>query len=212
MNAPEATFLWGDAAPPASTPTPTASGEPVRRTAEAGLWIFVMGDLVIFSIFFVTLLHYRREDQAVFRGGASSLSQTLGVANTLVLLLSSYLVVAALARHRSGEPRAVRSRLAATIGCAGLFAGIKAAEYASSLADAHTPGSDLFFTFYWTLTGIHLIHVLIGGVLLGTWAHSAVRYVEEEHDGLPAGAALYWHMVDLLWVMIFGLLYVVSAT
>ena len=98
------------------------------------------------------------------------------------------------------------------IGCAAGFAALKAVEYTSELSSGHTPASGLFFTFYFVLTGLHLLHVVIGSGLLLAWQGMLKRgrsWVQVR--GLAEGIASYWHMVDLLWVAIFAIVYLVSA-
>ncbi|HEX7827201.1 MAG TPA: cytochrome c oxidase subunit 3 [Mycobacterium sp.] len=143
---------------------------------------------------------------------AHQLVQPVGAVNTLVLLLSSYLVVRALSAHRADRYAQARQLVAGAIGCAVVFAGLKAVEYSGEISASHAPSSGKFFTFYFILTGLHLLHVVIGTALLTAWQVML-------KDGRPwtgaqrlsEGIASYWHMVDLLWVAIFALVYLVSA-
>jgi nitric oxide reductase NorE protein len=154
----------------------------------------------------------RRSQPEAFKESAHQLIQPIGAVNTLVLLLSSYLVVRALAAHRAGRHTAAGQLVSGAIGCAAAFAGLKAVEYFSEISAGHTPASGKFFTFYFILTGLHLLHVVVGTALLLTW-HGKLKRGRPwaSVQRLTEGIASYWHMVDLLWVAIFALVYLVSA-
>jgi len=208
-----ASFLWVD---DAQDSRPVVRDQAPRRQdglpAEAGLWVFVFGDMTIFGAFFSVFLWENRSDRDLFSASAKELIQPIGVVNTLVLLASSYLVVLALHAHREGRLEAA-SRLLAGAGACGLaFGGLKAVEYSLELGSGHTPASNTFFTFYYVMTGVHLLHVLIGVVLLAFWRRRTRRSAEWSGDrAFVESAAVYWHMVDLLWIVIFALLYLVCV-
>jgi nitric oxide reductase NorE protein len=192
--------------------------EPLRPGAtgvipgEGGLWVFVLADMSLFALFFLVFMWEGRKAPELYAAGTSALVRPLGFANTLVLLLSSWLVVLAVQAHRHERYALVVRDLAGAVVCAVAFGVVKAFEYAHEVGRGYGPSTDIFFTFYFVLTGIHLAHVVIGsGLLVGwiakvrsrrPWAPSR-RYVE--------GAAVYWHMVDLLWVVIFTLVYLVHV-
>jgi len=147
-------FLWGSdgvedtARPPAPRPTKTRPG---HTPGEAGLWIFILGDMTLFAAILIVFLWERRSDPVVFEESAHQLIQPIGAANTLVLVLSSYLVVRAVFAHRGGRyPQAIRL-VAGAVGCAAVFAGLKAFEYYSEISSGNTPSSGPFFTFYFVL-------------------------------------------------------------
>jgi nitric oxide reductase NorE protein len=197
------------ARPPSSRPV---SSRPGHIPGEAGLWIFILGDMTIFAAILLVFLWERRSDQVAFTASAHQLIQPIGGVNTLILLLSSYLVVRALVAHRAGRHSHARRLIFGAIGCAALFAGLKAVEYSREISTGHTPASGMFYTFYFILTGLHLLHVIIGAGLLTAWQRALQRprpwAVSQK---LVEGIASYWHMVDLLWVAIFALVYLVSA-
>jgi nitric oxide reductase NorE protein len=180
--------------------------------AEPGLWVFLLGDMTIFGAFFVVFLWERRQDPSEFAQSAAELFQPVGVVNTLVLLVSSYVVVLALEAHRRNQRERAHQLVNGALFCAFVFASLKAVEYSLELHAGHTPGSNTFFTFYYVLTGVHLLHVMLGAVLLLLWRRRTSRPAEWPADrGLVEAAAVYWHMVDLLWVVIFSLVYLVCA-
>jgi len=181
--------------------------------AEPGLWVFVLGDMTVFGWFFLVFMWERRQDRAVFADAVNELYQPIGVVNTLVLLLGSYLVVLALQANRLGRLVRCKRLLVGGAACGAAFAALKAVEYSLEISDGHTPGENTFFLFYFTLTGIHLVHVLIGTALLFVWFRGARRGREWKRDRVFAeSAAVYWHMVDLLWILIFTLIYLVSQS
>jgi len=168
--------------------------------------------MTLFAAILIVFLWERRSDPVVFEESAHQLIQPIGAANTLVLVLSSYLVVRAVFAHRGGRYPQARRLVAAAVGCAAVFAGLKAFEYYSEISSGHTPSSGTFFTFYFVLTGLHLLHVIVGTVLLLAWqAMLKGRRSWTGAQKVAEGIASYWHMVDLLWVAIFTLVYLVSA-
>lgn len=185
---------------------------PGHIPGEAGLWIFLLGDMTLFAAIMLAFLWNRRSEPSVFKDAAHQLIQPIGAINTLVLLLSSYLVVRALFAHRGARFLDARRLIAGAIGCAAVFGGLKAIEYYLEIAAGHTPVSGPFFNFYFILTGLHLLHVIVGTALLTAWQLMCKR--RRAWDGTQRfveGIASYWHMVDLLWVAIFALVYLVSA-
>jgi nitric oxide reductase NorE protein len=204
------TFLWvGDGPVLERRPEVDTTQHDRRIPAEAGLWVFVLGDMTIFGTFFAVFAKELSADPAAFERAATSLHQPIGALNTLVLLLSSYFVVVAL-RGRSGRGAASTPWLVGAMACGGAFMVSKAIEYTLELSAGNTPGSGTFFTFYYVLTGVHVLHVVIGVTLLGVWWRGSRRGVAVSRV-FREGAAIYWHMVDLLWLVIFALLYLASS-
>jgi len=178
---------------------------------EPGLWVFLLGDMTMFGVFFVAFLVQRGEDPATFAHSREALTVAVGAINTVVLLTSSLLVALAVRAHRDGARERSRGLVAGAAACGALFAVIKVAEWATKLADGHHPDSDLFFTYYYLLTGVHFLHVLIGGCVLTFWLRRLGRAPRAGEERVVEGCASYWHMVDLLWVVLFPVLYL-SAT
>jgi nitric oxide reductase NorE protein len=212
-------FLWDSdgaeaAPPPARRPAKARDG---HTPGEAGLWIFILGDMTLFAAILIVFLWERRSDPAVFEESAHQLIQPIGAVNTLVLLLSSYLVVCAVFAHRGGRYPQARRLVAGAVSCAAVFAGLKAFEYYSAISSGHMSSghmssSGTFFTFYFVLTGLHLLHVIVGTALLLVWQTMLKRRRPwTGSQKVAEGIASYWHMVDLLWVAIFTLVYLVSA-
>jgi nitric oxide reductase NorE protein len=197
-----ASFLWLDDVParPAGDPSPRPAPQ---VPGEVGLWIFVMGDMTIFGALFAVFARELAADRAGFVAAAGELNPDTGVFNTLVLLVSSYLVVRAL-RGRPGHPSS--GWLTGAIACGAVFIASKSLEYSIVLGAGNSPADGTFFTFYYVMTGVHLLHVVIGMCLLAVWRRRT-RGVQPPSVRYREGAAVYWHMVDLLWLVIFALLY-----
>jgi len=126
--------------------------------------------------------------------------------NTIVLLTSSLLVAASVHAARDGRPEHAIILTYAGGGCGVIFVAIKAYEWTTELAAGHTV-SNQFFSFYYVLTGVHMVHVALGLIILGVVVRE-LRAPKRRRTSLVEQGATYWHMVDLLWVVIFGLLYV----
>lgn len=190
--------------------TLTEKDVPARSTHVPGdghVWVMVLGDLVIFGAYFVIYMIYRAMHPQQFLESQQHLDLDVGVINTLVLLTSSWFVARSVQVARAGDHRQAL-RLTYFGGfCGVLFMAIKAYEWASKIAQGHTITSDDFFMFYYMLTGVHLFHVALGLVILGIAAVD-LRNPRRRRMSMVESGASYWHMVDLLWIVIFGLFYV----
>lgn len=180
-----------------------------RLPGDEGIWVLIFGDMLVFSIFFITFFVYRMQEHDVFVAGHALLDVRLGALNTLLLLTSSLFIALATRAVRHAHPFAARW-IAAAIGCGICFCAVKAFEYGHKIAAGITLNTTDFFTFYYMYTGIHLVHVLVGlGVL--TLLYRRV------HDAVEPGATIklvesggsFWHLVDLLWIVMFPLFYLV---
>lgn len=188
--------------------------EPVRRPerhlpGEAGLWVFILGDMVMFAVFFGVILVTRGQQPQVFHAGQQHLHVGLAVLNTILLLTGSWLVAQGM-RSLRDSGRAAAPLFLGALGCALGFAAVKVVEYADLLSAGLTPATDDFFMYYFVFTGIHLAHLLIGAVLLTCM--TVVARSPEISAGRQTFAecgGVYWHMVDMLWLVLFPLLYLV---
>lgn len=173
---------------------------------DGHMWVMVLGDLVIFAGYFVVYMVYRTMHTEEFLRAQQHLDIDLGVLNTVILLSSSWFVARSVLATREGR----HGRAAALIyagGFAGLlFMAVKGYEWYTKIAAGQT-NSQLFYSFYYVLTGVHLVHVLIGLIVLGVLVRE-LRNPGRRRAPVVESGAVYWHMVDLLWVIIFGLLYV----
>jgi nitric oxide reductase NorE protein len=173
------------------------------------LWIVILLELLTFGIALIILAYYAQEEQQVFHESALKLNAVSGSVNTVVLLASGYCM--ALSIHYLKEMQTSKSRrlliLTLLLGC--VFIIIKSIEYASKIEEGLTLGSNTFFDFYWLLTGFHLIHVITGMVIL-IWL-SVTQKTKTHAEAVPdleSGAA-FWHLCDLIWLILFPVLYLV---
>jgi nitric oxide reductase NorE protein len=187
----------------APTPSTAWAG---RMLGDLNVWIFVLGDLVFFGAYFVIFMVYRHQETAVFLASQQRLSLIAGALNTMVLLTSSRFVALAVQAARRGEY--TRSRRLIFHGglCGVAFVAIKAFEWAHEISHGYTLVRNNYFMFYFMLTGVHLFHVLLGLAILVVVSRE-LRSPERCRSWIVESGAVYWHMVDLLWVVIFALLY-----
>lgn len=177
---------------------------PAAVPGEPGLWLFVLADMTMFAVLFGVLVELRAHQHELFVQSQAHLNRGLGALNTLLLLTGSMFVALAVGRARRGLAHADRLLIAA-MGCGIAFLGVKVIEWGSKIADGITPQTNDFFSAYYMLTGIHLAHVCIGlGVLLAMLRNVRGAALKL---GLLEGGGCYWHLVDLLWVVLFPLLY-----
>ncbi|MEZ0338946.1 cytochrome c oxidase subunit 3 [Mycobacterium sp. pV006] len=170
------------------------------------MWVMVLGDLVIFAGYFVIYMIYRTMNSAEFLAAQQHLDINIGVVNTVILLTSSWFIARSVLAARAGDHRrAINLVYAAGLGGV-LFMVFKGYEWYAKISAGHT-NSDLFYSFYYVITGVHLVHVLIGLIVLGVVVRE-LRNPARRRTSMVESGAVYWHMVDLLWVIIFGLLYV----
>ncbi|MGB8402973.1 MAG: cytochrome c oxidase subunit 3 [Mycobacterium sp.] len=174
---------------------------------DGHMWLMVLGDLIIFGAYFIIFMIYRAMHRTEFLAAQQHLNITVGVANTLVLLTSSWFVARGAAAIRADEvERSVRLVLAG--GLCGLgFIAIKVYEWTTEIAAGHSIANSDFFMFYFMLTGVHLFHVALGLVILGVVVRE-LRSPRRRRVSMVEAGAIYWHMVDLLWLVIFALFYV----
>ncbi|MGV0794079.1 cytochrome c oxidase subunit 3 [Mycolicibacterium sp. XJ1819] len=182
-----------------------------RIPGEPGLWILIFGDMAVFTILFIVYLNSRAAHPTQFAESQNLLNRHWGAINTLVLLTSSLLVVFAVKSRR--DPQLAQLTRPLTLAAAGVgacFVLIKAIEYSTKVAAGLTPSTNEFFTYYYVITGIHLFHVLVGlGVLLVIAQSYCNQRSTRGKTALLEGGACFWHLVDLLWIVIFPLLYLV---
>lgn len=173
---------------------------------DSDMWVMVLGDMIIFAGYFVVFMIYRSMNSHEFLAAQEHLDVNIGVVNTVVLLTSSWLVVRAVTATRAGQyRRAIGFIYAAGFGGV-LFMALKGFEWVAKLRAGHT-NAEMFYSFYYVITGVHLVHVLIGLIVLGALVRE-LRNPGRRRPAMVESGAIYWHMVDLLWVIIFALFYV----
>lgn len=186
----------------------SALGRRPRLPAVEGVWVFVGADSVVFLLLFGLFSQARHADPALFEASRQSLNADIGGVNTLILLTSSWLVALGIrALAHDDLDRAPRFVLGGVL-TGGLFVVSKIVEYTQKIAVGLTPATDPFFMWYFVLTGIHLLHVLLGIAALSyVWRGTRARRYSSGDRVVPEGVATFWHLVDFLWIVIFPLLY-----
>lgn len=188
---------------------PARGRSPRRMPGVEGFWVFIAGDLGIFSLLFGSFMAARAKDVGSFEEARQFLSPDHGGVNTLLLLASSWCVARALLALRAHQDAAAVRWLAVGIAGGIGFVASKVLEYVVKITAGHDPSAGEFFMYYYVLTGIHLLHVVVGCILLTVfWLRWRRGRMPERFTGFES-AACYWHMVDFLWIIIFPLLYLV---
>lgn len=191
--------------------TSTTGPATARRypPGDLAIWIFILAELAVFAIFFAAYAFARMGDVELFDAYQQTLDRRAALVNTLALITSSWFVVRAVAAIRGDEARACVGWLLAALGMGLVFLLVKGTEYAHHLGAGVTLSTNDFYMFYLSLTFFHFMHVILGMVILAAVALKAHRggYSAAEHTGVESGAS-YWHMVDLVWLILFPLVYV----
>ncbi|MBM3225822.1 MAG: cytochrome c oxidase subunit 3 family protein [Candidatus Tectomicrobia bacterium] len=192
-------------------------------SANLGMWLFLLTEIMFFGGLFAGYTVYRTFYPDAFIAGSHHLDITLGGINTVVLLASSLTMALAVHAAQSGQRQQLVNFLLLTIVCGLLFLGIKAVEYSHKFADHLVPGKhfvfegplagqvQLFFSFYFGMTGMHAVHMVIGIGLLGILTLQAWRGQLSPTYAAPVEMlGLYWHFVDIVWIFLFPLLYLLG--
>ncbi|MEO8799972.1 MAG: cytochrome c oxidase subunit 3 family protein [Polyangiaceae bacterium] len=212
---------------------------PVQQfeTAKLGMWTFLVQELLFFSGLFVAYGIYRGWYPETFAACSHMLSRPMGGMNTIVLLFSSWTVAMAVRSAQLGQQKKTSTFLIITIVCAFLFLFIKYLEYGAKFHEGLLPGhffghqyagifgaippgaevpdlpakAHIFFGLYFLMTGVHALHIAIGiGVLIWIWIRNNRGDFTKEYWTAIDLAALYWHLVDLVWIYLFPLLYLID--
>ncbi|MCL2656449.1 MAG: cytochrome c oxidase subunit 3 family protein [Betaproteobacteria bacterium] len=197
----------------ADTPLPSLDTPPAgtpRLAGDLAIWIFILAELLAFGAFFAAYAFTRAHHIELFTHEQQALNRITGAINTMLLLTSSYFVVRAVQAAERSAPAPCARWLVAAIACGVGFIVIKLHEYSAAFERGVTLSSSPFHMFYLSLTFFHFMHVLLGLVILSAlWLGArAGRYRPNDMNGLESGAA-YWHMVDLVWLVLFPLVYVI---
>jgi nitric oxide reductase NorE protein len=174
---------------------------------EADIWVFVLFEAVVFSSYFIVYMIKRIQKPELFLHSQETLSQNFGVANTVVLLTSSLFMARCVRAAREGRYDAAMNQVILTIACAVIFVVSKCFEWDIKINEGLDFSTNEFFSFYYFLTAVHVLHVVFGFVFLGVVIYQ-LRSPTRRSQVIVETGATYWHMVDFLWVFIFALLYV----
>lgn len=193
------------------------------EASKLGMWLFLVTEILLFSGLFLAYFMLQARHPEAFISAHHHLDRTMGLVNTVVLLISSFTMVMAVQSAALSRTRATLAYLYVTLGLGGTFMVIKYFEYMHKIHDgllpgnlysyagASVPGEYLFFSMYFVMTGIHGIHILAG---MGVIAYLIYRTHKGDYSSAyytPVDlTGLYWHLVDLIWIYLFPLLYLVS--
>jgi cytochrome c oxidase subunit III len=204
-----------------------------RDAASLGMWIFLSTEVMFFGGLFCAYLIYRRLYFGDFGAASKSIDATLGATNTAVLICSSLTVVLAVWAAQTALRKLLIGSLIVTMLLGMVFLGIKAKEYKDKFEEHHVPGAsfsfdhvpipghpdqyanprhaEIFFALYFIMTGLHALHMIIGlglfaWLLFMAWKG---RFTPEYHTPIEIGG-LYWHFVDIVWIYLFPLLYLID--
>jgi cytochrome c oxidase subunit 3 len=191
-----------------------------REASRLGMWAFLGSEALLFTGIFALYAAYRALYPADFGAAVTHNDAAIGTINTLVLLTSSFTVALSLHAVRVEKPRRAALLLASSIAMAAVFLVLKSVEYTEHFHAGIYPGSgyrfrelpgygpQMFFTLYFVATGLHALHVFAGAVVLGALAVGCWRRVYSPvHDTPLELGALYWHLVDIVWIFLWPCLY-----
>ena len=191
------------------------------EASKLGMWLFLFTELLLFGGLFLVYTIYRYLNADAFLHASYNLNVILGTVNTIVLLTSSWTVAMAVTAMQKGNIKLSVKLIDATIFFAMIFLVIKYFEWTAKFEhglfpgmehyNQLIPGSKLFFFLYFFMTGLHGVHVIVGGVILLFVQHAIKN--KKTNPGkymFLENAALYWHLVDVIWIFLFPLFYLIS--
>jgi len=197
-------------------------------SAKLGMWIFLITEILLFSGMFVAYAVFRQWSPETFSAAGATLDQMMGTANTLVLLTSSLTVALSIHSIKQDKVKRCVYYLLGTLALAGVFMVVKYFEYATKFEHGVFPGGGFdphgahyehlagmesapqFFSIYFVMTGIHGFHVLVGMLIIGVMAYMAWSGSFSSDWYTPVElTGLYWHLVDIVWIFLFPLLYLI---
>jgi len=197
-----------------------------KDASTLGMWIFLITEIMFFGGMFLAYTVYRSAYPNVFAVASTSLNVYIGAANTIVLLCSSLTMVLAVRAAQLGQRRAIVLFLILTLALGFVFLGVKAYEWNEKFEEHHIPGhsfhleglapelqgqAQLFFSLYFAMTGLHALHMVIGAGIMFvlTWQARNGRFTPDYMTPVDVGG-LYWHFVDIIWIFLFPLLYLID--
>ena len=196
--------------------------EKQSHAARLGMWLFLSTEILLFTALFAAYALYRFLYGEAFAESSRHIETWIGFVNTIVLVTSSFTVATGLEHATRGNGRRTALFFGLSVALALVFLGLKAVEYTHHFQEGQLPGrfytyegvtgpgASLFFTLYFLITGLHGIHVVIGMTVLivvGVMAYRG-RFTAEYHTPVEL-AGLYWHLVDLIWIFVFPLIYLI---
>jgi cytochrome c oxidase subunit 3 len=214
-----------------------------KEAAVLGMWAFLITEILFFGGLFMAYMLYRTWYHDAFRAASTSITISWGALNTVVLIASSLTMALAVRAAQTNKRRATVNWIIATILLGLVFLGVKVIEYADKFEHHHVPGpnfvwaepghepapsashgvspdepnfqlhTQIFFSLYFTMTGLHALHMIIGVGLMSVIGWMAHKGKFDEHYYTPVEmSGLYWHFVDIVWIYLFPLLYLIDRS
>jgi cytochrome c oxidase subunit 3 len=194
-----------------------------QDAATLGMWVFLVTEVLFFGGLFMVYTVYRRWYPDAFAAASHELDVVLGTVNTAVLITSSLTMALAVHAAQLGKRQLLLLLLVATMVLGVVFLGIKSVEYYHKFTEHHVPGpgfqfekeyfrhAQLFFSLYFLMTGLHALHMIIGlGIMTWMLVWSWRGVITAEYYSPIEISGLYWHFVDIVWIFLFPLLYLVG--
>lgn len=191
-----------------------------KTGVRIGMWIFLYSEIILFGGLFVLYAAYFHRYPADFATGGLELNRIIGTVNTLVLLISSFTVAASITAVQRRKTSQAIGFLLFSLGCGLVFLINKYFEWGAKFEHGlypnserlfvAEPGFNIFFGLYYTITGLHALHVVIGMTLLLIVLVMVINgRINEQRYAMLENSGLYWHLVDLIWIYVFPLFYLV---
>lgn len=195
-----------------------------REASTLGMWTFLVTEIMFFGGLFVTYTVYRLHYPEAAHIGSHELDITLGTFNTAVLILSSLTMALAVKASQLGKRKQIVAYMLGTMFLGLVFLGVKAIEYGHKWHEHHIPGPhfqfegvadpnlvEAFFSIYFTMTGLHALHMIIGvGVMAWLLVPAWKGVFNQDYHNPIECVGLYWHFVDIVWIFLFPLLYLLG--
>ena len=196
-----------------------------KSAVRLGMWLFLVTEVMFFGGLFMAYILYRWAYPEAFVAASRRLDVGLGATNTVVLITSSLTMALAVWAAEHGKRRLTSLLLVATIALGAVFLAIKGVEYSHKIHEGLVPGRSftfvaegvdprharIFFVLYFAMTGLHAFHMVIGFGILGWLLAKNMRgKILAEYSSPVEVSGLYWHFVDIVWIFLFPLLYLVS--
>ena len=182
-----------------------------HNAAKFGMWLFLGTEILLFGGLFTAYTLFRAKFPEMFQEQHQELNLTLGAINTLVLIFSSFTMALGVWASQKRDQKKLLIFLLITIVCAAIFGVNKYFEYSAKFHHHIYPNTSVFFALYFLMTGLHMLHVLIGmGILIALVIMTLQgRFIKGRYTPVEVGG-LYWHLVDLIWIYLFPLLYLIG--
>ena len=201
--------------------------EQQRDTSTLGMWVFLCTEVLFFGGLFMAYTVNRSTHAQIFAEASRSIDLKLGTINTIVLIASSFTMAMAVWSSQAGKKKLIPLFLICTLILGSVFLGIKGIEYYQKFEEHHVPGlgfnfepgadvdrnahAQLFFSLYFGMTGLHALHMIVGvGLLLYLIVESLRGRFTPEYNTPVENIGLYWHFVDIVWIFLFPLLYLID--